>query len=145
MAKIQPEQEQLDALKEIKQKISTINIINNMIFNKEGSYQIAFQKTGKKSQGKKKEEVAVDLSSTEGKKLEKLLIQYKHALVREVEKLSKQQRILLEEDDLTSFSDEAAEEPEEISADASGEPVPITPETTEPQEVSTQEEGAHQW
>lgn len=145
MAKIQPEQEQLDALKEIKQKISTINTINNMIFNKEGSYQIAFQKTGKKSQGKKKEEVAVDLSSTEGKKLEKLLIQFKHALVREVEKLSKQQRILLEEDDLTSFGDEAAEKTEEVPADAALEPVSVTPETTEPQEVSTHEEGAHQW
>lgn len=145
MAKIQPEQEQLDALKEIKQKISTINTINNMIFNKEGSYQIAFQKTGKKSQGKKKEEVTIDLSSTEGKKLEKLLIQFKHALVREVEKLSKQQRILLEEDDLTSFNDEAAEEPEEISAEASDEPVSVTPKTTEPQEATTQEEGAPQW
>lgn len=107
MAKIQTDQEQINALDEVNKKLDVIQAINELVFQSEGDFRISGIRAGEKKGGKKKvDDVVFSVGSGEGVKLTKILIQYKHSLIKEIDKLTKQYRLVLDDEELASFSDE---------------------------------------
>lgn len=120
MATIQTNQKQINALEDVNQKLEVIMAINGLAFQSEGTFQISYSRTGNKKAGKKKEQnIILEVDSNEGVKLATILIQYKHKLKKEIDRLVKQFNLALDEEEKASLSEQRGdfEETEAISSD----------------------------
>lgn len=123
MAKIQTDQKQLNALEEVNQKLDVIKAINEIAFQTEGALLISYSRSGNKKPGKKKEQdVVLAIDSNEGAKLATTLIQYKHKMRKEIERLVKQYNLALDDEETASLSDDqgAVEEADALEDEQEG-------------------------
>lgn len=123
MAKIQTDQKQLDALEEVNQKLDVIKAINEIAFQTEGALLISYSRSGNKKPGKKKEQdVVLAIDSNEGAKLATILIQYKHKMRKEIERLVKQYNLALDDEETASLRDDqgAVEETDALKDEQEG-------------------------
>lgn len=123
MAKIQTDQKQLNALEEVNQKLDVIKAINEIAFQTEGALLISYSRSGNKKPGKKKEQdIVLAIDSNEGTKLATTLIQYKHKMRKEIERLVKQYNLALDDEETASLSDDqgAAEEADALEDEQEG-------------------------
>lgn len=123
MAKIQTDQKQLNALEEVNQKLDVIKAINEIAFQTEGALLISYSRSGNKKPGKKKEQdIVLAIDSNEGTKLATTLIQYKHKMRKEIERLVKQYNLALDDEETASLSDDqgAVEEADALEDEQEG-------------------------
>ena len=101
MAKIKKDVKQEEALKQIEQDIATVQSINVILGNAQGNYTIQFipESTGKTVK------ISLEKNGRRGKKLDNVLLDYKHDLVREIDREARRQNIELDEKDIQCMVD----------------------------------------
>ena len=101
MAKIKKDVKQEEALKQIEQNIAKVQSINVILGNEHGNYTIHFspEDTGKAVK------ISLDKNARRGKKLDSVLLDYKHELVREIDKEARKQNIELDDKDIQCMVD----------------------------------------
>lgn len=106
MAKIRQNEEQLIALEEIEDNIGIIKTINALLLHTETDYSVSCTPDGEKKTIK----LILKKSSQEHKKMQSLLLSYKHMLVKEIEKTAKKYKIDLDDEEKMCLLDEQESE-----------------------------------
>ncbi len=106
MAKIRQNEEQLIALEEIEDNIGIIKTINALLLHTETDYSVSCTPDGEKKTIK----LILKKSGQEHKKMQSLLLSYKHTLVKEIEKTAKKYKIDLDDEEKMCLLDEQESE-----------------------------------